>query len=728
MNIDEEILQDFLVEAGELYELLGEQIVDLEQRPQDEELLNAIFRAFHTIKGGAGFLKLNEMVEVCHSAEDIFDKLRRNELNADARLIDSILQVIDVVGDMFEQVRGGEAVTGASVELLAELKAVLTGSADGDEQNAEAPTEVAVEPAALPTQETQAAVASSMDDEFDAMLQAAQAEESATPKEGKDDGLITDDEFESLLDDLHGKGQHGAVNATAKTDEHKADDGLITDDEFESLLDDIHGKGQHGTVDVSAQTNEHKADDGLITDDEFENLLDDIHGKGQHGTVAKSEGAKPMPEPLVETVTAENKTDEVKAAVPEKTESKAPVQEKTNTQPKAKVAQAESSVRVDTSRLDDIMNLVGELVLVRNRLGMLKQTVQEAPVVDAISNLELVTSDLQASVMKTRMQPIKKVFNRFPRVIRDLARKLKKDIDLQLIGEETDLDKNLVEALVDPMIHLVRNSIDHGIELPEERYKNGKPRQGTITLSAVQEGDQILLTITDDGKGMDHEMLRGIAVNKGIMSEDEAARLSDVEAYNLIFAPGFSTKEEISDISGRGVGMDVVKTRIAELNGTVEIDSKFGQGTVITIRLPLTLAILPTLMVNLADYQFALPLTNVSEAFNMVPEEINHVDCQEVILVRNKPLPLYYLHSWLVNDSVFEGPQASHKVIVVQMGSQKFCLVVDHLLGQEEVVIKPLGAMLTNTPGFAGATITGDGSIALVLDMPSLIKRYASAC
>jgi len=385
-------------------------------------------------------------------------------------------------------------------------------------------------------------------------------------------------------------------------------------------------------------------------------------------------------------------------------------------------------VRVDTSRLDDIMNLVGELVLVRNRLGMLKQTVQEAPVVDAISNLELVTSDLQASVMKTRMQPIKKVFNRFPRVIRELARKLKKDIDLQLIGEETDLDKNLVEALVDPMIHLVRNSIDHGIELPEERYKNGKPRQGTITLSAVQEGDQILLTITDDGKGMDHEMLRGIAVNKGIMSEDEAARLSDVEAYNLIFAPGFSTKEEISDISGRGVGMDVVKTRIAELNGTVEIDSKFGQGTVITIRLPLTLAILPTLMVNLADYQFALPLTNVSEAFNMVPEEINHVDGQEVILVRNKPLPLYYLHSWLANDSVFEGPQASHKVIVVQMGSQKFCLVVDHLLGQEEVVIKPLGAMLTNTPGFAGATITGDGSIALVLDMPSLIKRYASAC
>lgn len=720
MNIDEEILQDFLVEAGELYELLGEQIVELEQRPQDEDLLNGIFRAFHTIKGGAGFLKLSEMVEVCHSAEDIFDKLRRNELNANARLIDSILQVIDVVGDMFEQVRGGEEVNSAPTELLTELKAVLSGAGEQKETAVSAPAV-----------EIEAPVASSMDDEFDAMLQAAQSPlENKKVEAAAGDGLITDDEFDNLLDQIHGSGKHGSIDQDS--DKKKVDDGLITDDEFDNLLDDIHGKGKHGSV-VAA---EKKVDDGLITDDEFDSLLDDIHGKGKHGNVAAAESPSVAPAgesvaavveaPVIIADASADKTAEAEAATSGKPQTKAPV--KSKAPGKAKAPQAESSVRVDTARLDDIMNLVGELVLVRNRLGMLKQTVQEAPVVDAISNLELVTSDLQASVMKTRMQPIKKVFNRFPRVVRDLARKLEKDIDLQLIGEETDLDKNLVEALVDPMIHLVRNSIDHGIELPEERYKNGKPRQGTITLSAVQEGDQILLTITDDGKGMDHEILRGIAVSKGVMSEDEAARLSDVEAYNLIFAPGFSTKAEISDISGRGVGMDVVKTRIAELNGTVEIDSTFGKGTVITIRLPLTLAILPTLMVNLADYQFALPLTNVSEAFNMKPDEISHVDGQEVLLVRNRPLPLYYLHSWLVNDSVFEGPQASHKVIVVQMGSQKFCLVVDHLLGQEEVVIKPLGAMLTDTPGFAGATITGDGSIALVLDMPSLIKHYASAC
>ncbi len=743
MNIDDEILQDFLIEAGELFELLGEQIVELEQQPQDAELLNAIFRAFHTIKGGAGFLKITAMVEVCHRAEDVFDLLRRGELIADAVLIDVILQVIDVVGDMFEQVREGEELEHASPELLRQLEALMKPE----------PKESAVAPATAETDTATVAsevvdetgkdssnqVSSSIDDEFDAMLQAAQ-NDSAEASENSDDGLITDDEFEDLLDQIHGAGKHSSVIETEATG---GESDLITDEEFESLLDEIHGEGKHSAAKSekdASSTGEADTDDGLITDEEFESMLDQIHGEGKHGAVSTATGAadKPVtavvePKSPVGDVASEPEADSPPAAVEEKPAVSAVTKSGTSkksdkSRTGAKASSAESSVRVDTSRLDDIMNLVGELVLVRNRLTMLKQIVQEGSVVDAISNLEIVTSDLQASVMKTRMQPIKKVFNRFPRVIRDLARSLNKDINLVLVGEDTDLDKNLVEALADPMIHLVRNSVDHGIESPEDRFKNGKPRQGTVTLSAVQEGDQILLTISDDGKGMDHELLRSIAVSKGLMSEDEAARLTEVEAYNLIFAPGFSTKTEISDVSGRGVGMDVVKTRIAELNGTVEIDSTPGQGTVITIRLPLTLAILPTLMVNLADYQFALPLTNVNEAFNMDPEEINIVDGQEVLLVRDKPLPLYYLHSWLVNDRVFEGPQASHKVIVVQMGSQKFCLVVDHLLGQEEVVIKPLGTMLTDTPGFAGATITGDGSIALVLDMPSLVKRYAVAC
>ncbi|MCK5336397.1 MAG: chemotaxis protein CheA, partial [Gammaproteobacteria bacterium] len=355
-----------------------------------------------------------------------------------------------------------------------------------------------------------------------------------------------------------------------------------------------------------------------------------------------------------------------------------------------------------------------------------KDSISDENVNDAIASLELVSSELQNSVMKTRMQPIKKVFSRFPRVIRDLARQLNKDINLELIGEETDLDKSLVEALADPLIHLVRNAADHGIESPDERYKSGKSRQGKVTLSAKQEGDQILLTVSDDGKGMDHNKLRSIAVEKGMMSEDAASQLSDKEAFNLIFAAGFSTKTEISDVSGRGVGMDLVKTRINELSGNLEIDSTLGEGSIISIYLPLTLAILPTLMVKLNQYQFALPLSNVLEAFNMEPEQINVVDGQEVIRVRDKPLPLFFLNPWLVYGDNFNGAQTSQKVIVIQMGNQRFCLVVDHIAGQEEVVIKPLGSMLSHTQGFAGATITGDGSIALIIDVPSLITAYAA--
>jgi len=343
-----------------------------------------------------------------------------------------------------------------------------------------------------------------------------------------------------------------------------------------------------------------------------------------------------------------------------------------------------------------------------------------------------VTADLQTSVMKTRMQPIKKVFGRFPRVVRDLARSLNKDVALEMVGEETDLDKNLVEALADPLVHLVRNAVDHGIEMPDVREAAGKSRQGTVILAAEQEGDHILLSIEDDGGGMNADVLRGIAVKKGLMDKETAARLDDRDAFNLIFAPGFSTKTEISDISGRGVGMDVVKTRITQLNGSIEIDSREGRGTRLAIKVPLTLAIIPTLMVMLREQIFALPLVNVNEIFNLDLRHTNIIDGQLVVMVRNTPLPLFYLNKWLVREHpiLTEVPEdtddsnESH-VVVVHVGTQKIGFVVDQLIGQEEVVIKPLGAMLTKIQGLAGATITGDGKIALILDVPSLLKRYA---
>jgi len=380
---------------------------------------------------------------------------------------------------------------------------------------------------------------------------------------------------------------------------------------------------------------------------------------------------------------------------------------------------------VDTQRLDDIMNMVGELVLVRNRLVRLGIKANDEVLSKAVANLDVVTADLQTSVMKTRMQPIKKVFGRFPRVVRDLARNLKKEINLELQGEETDLDKNLVEALADPLVHLVRNSVDHGIELPADREASGKPRVGKVILAAEQEGDHILLSITDDGGGMDPDKLRGIAVDKGVMDEDAAARLTDAEAFALIFAPGFSTKKEISDVSGRGVGMDVVKTKIAQLNGSIEIDSNLGEGTRITIKVPLTLAIMPTLMIMLGNQTFALPLVSVNEIFHMDLTKSNVVDGQECVTVREKAVPIFHLKRWLVTGAMNDpNPEEAH-VVIVSVGTQRVGFVVDQLIGQEEVVIKPLGKMLHGTPGMAGATITGDGTIALILDVPSMLKRYA---
>ena len=387
--------------------------------------------------------------------------------------------------------------------------------------------------------------------------------------------------------------------------------------------------------------------------------------------------------------------------------------------------QSDTTVRVDTKTLDVIMNMVGELVLVRNRLVSLGIASNDEEMSKAVANLDVVTADLQGAVMKTRMQPIKKVFGRFPRVVRDLARTLKKEIELVMVGEDTDLDKNLVEALADPLVHLVRNSCDHGVEMPDVREKAGKPRQGTITLSASQQGDHILLCIEDDGAGMDPEKLKSIAISRGVLDADSAARMSDNDAYNLIFAPGFSTKSEISDISGRGVGMDVVKTSIVSLNGSVHIDSTWGKGTRLEIKVPLTLAILPTLMVEVGQQTFALPLGCVNEIFHLDLKKANVVDGQLTIIVRDKAIPLFYLHKWLVRGAGKTARQDQGHVVIVQIGTQQVGFVVDNLIGQEEVVIKPLDNLLQGTPGMAGATITSDGGIALILDVPSLLKAYA---
>lgn len=720
-EVDQDILQDFLIEAGEILELLSEQLVDLEQSPDDPDLLNAIFRGFHTVKGGAGFLQLTPLVDCCHVAENVFDTLRKHQRSVTPELMDTVLSALDTVNEMFEEVRSGQMPDSADPQLISQLEFFAQPESEAvppaepaPEPVVEAPVEPATEPAVeAPVEPPAAAVQDA-------------------------EGDITDAEFESLLDALH---DGGAPTAAPTPSEPKSDpvtdaasgSDEITEEEFEALLDQLHGSGQPPTPaspaaaentpkQESAPTTNSGSDD-LITDDEFEALLDELHGKGgapvSPDTVASKEPAK-QTEQAPQAVSKPAVSAKAAASAPA-----APAADKKVAPKKETAPAAETTVRVDTSRLDDIMNMVGELVLVRNRLVRLGGQSSDPEVAKAVSNLDVVTADLQTSVMKTRMQPIKKVFGRFPRVVRDLSRKLKKEINLRLIGEDTDLDKNLVEALADPLIHLVRNAVDHGIEGPEIREQKGKPRVGEVVLSAEQEGDHILLTISDDGAGMNPQVLRNKAVEKGQLDQDAADRLTDQEAFNLIFAAGLSTKEEISDVSGRGVGMDVVKTKISQLNGTINVWSEEGKGSKIIIKVPLTLAIMPTLMVMLGQQTFALPLVNVNEIFQLDISRANIVDGQEVLVIREKTLPLFYLKEWLVHGSDVSRELKNAHVVVVSVGTQKVGFVVDQLIGQEEVVIKPLGEMLHGTPGMAGATITGDGRIALILDIPGMLKHYA---
>ncbi|MGF6091301.1 chemotaxis protein CheA [Pseudomonas sp. 18173] len=746
---DEEILQDFLVEAGEILEQLSEQLVELESRPDDADLLNAIFRGFHTVKGGAGFLQLNELVECCHIAENVFDILRKGERRVDSELMDVVLEALDAVNSMFSEVRERSPITAATPELLAAL-ARLAEPQSADEV-VSAPVVAAVE-----APEAEAESGDITDNEFEQLLDSlnavkAQAEAPAAVSAPVSDAAasdeITDAEFESLLDQLHGKGQFAVdavVPAPAAPEAPKAagDSSDITDDEFEALLDQLHGKGNFAvealesaiaSVPAPAAPSAAAAGSDLITDHEFESLLDELHGKGKFsevGTATVANGSNASVAAPVAKAAAPKpvaKAPEPKAEAPAPVAAAAPAAARAPAAPPAEkpASEAETTVRVDTARLDEIMNMVGELVLVRNRLVRLGLNSGDEAMSKAVSNLDVVTADLQTAVMKTRMQPIKKVFGRFPRLVRDLARQLKKEINLELVGEETDLDKNLVEALADPLVHLVRNAVDHGIESPEEREASGKARGGKVILAAEQEGDHILLSISDDGKGMDPNVLRSIAVKRGVMDKDAADRLSDTECYNLIFAPGFSTKTEISDVSGRGVGMDVVKTKISQLNGSINIYSAKGQGSKIVIKVPLTLAIMPTLMVMLGNQAFAFPLVNVNEIFHLDLSTTNVVDGQEVVIVRDKALPLFYLKRWLVSSAAHEEQREGH-VVILSVGTQRIGFVVDQLVGQEEVVIKPLGKMLQGTAGMSGATITGDGRIALILDVPSMLKRYAT--
>lgn len=621
MQLDDEILQNFLVEAQEIIKNLDSQLIELESSPNDSALLNAVFRAFRTIKGGAGFLNLHALVEVALRAEDICDLLRKGTRTVTPRIMDAFFHVHDTLRTMFAALRAGAIPEHATPELLAELVSLASGNfRTGD----------AVTPGS---------------GEFDEVV-AAMLNVETTPAVGASN-VISDDEFDQMLDRL--TTQESAAPAAAS-----AHSGTITDDEFDALLDNLQGP-------------------------------------------PKSKAAAPAAAPAVAA---------------EKLEA-----------PDAATENKDNTIRVGTEVLDRVMNMVGGLVRIRNRLKNLQAAISNPEITQAVANLEVVTRDLESTAMKIRMQPIKKVFDRFPRVVRDLARSLDKEIELILEGEETDLDTHLVEALSDPLMHLVRNACDHGVETPAERDRAGKSRAGRVKLSAEKIDDQVVLTIADDGNGMNAEVLRTKVVEKGLLDAESAARLSERECFELIFLPGFSTKDQISDVSGGGVGMDVVKTRIAQINGSIEIDSKLVAGTIIQIRVPLTLASIRTLLVMVGNQVFALPLVNVKEIIDFKLAYAHDVNGEKTVMVREKVLPLIYLSRWLVNEVPEYVSDRGH-VVIVRVSNQTIGLLVDQLIGQEEIVFKPSGTLLHGTGGVSGATITGNGRIARILDLPSLIDAY----
>ncbi len=615
----QEILNDFLTESNEMLEVLDQRFVTLESDPNNTDLLNEIFRAMHSMKGSAGFLGFNHLVDVAHRGENILNKLRQAEMAVNPAIISVILETIDVIKAIMADIReSGTDNHVPTAAIAAKLDEILNGTAA-----ASAPI-------------------------------AAHAAAPAPPK----------------------------VEAAAPTPPPAAP--VVSPPTLGEIL----------------------VNDGLASK---EQVLDALTAQ-QHQPEPKT----PLGEILLQA----------KAITERALDQALHKQEK---QPKP--VEEDATIRVETKRLDSVMNLVGELVLGRNRLikigTQLEQQHESDPQVrvlsETLAQLNLVTTDLQLAVMKTRMLPIKKVFAKLPRMVRDLSQKLNKQVHLEMRGEETELDKSVADEIGDPLVHLVRNAIDHGIETPAERQAKGKAGEGQLTIAASQEGNSIVIRINDDGRGIQVEKIKEKALAKGLISEAELATMEHREILNLIFLPGFSTAEKVTDVSGRGVGMDVVRTNIRKINGSVDLESEPGKGSQIIIKLPLTIAIIQALMVEVERSIFAIPLSTVIEAVRISRSEIKTINGREVLHLRDRVLPLIRL------AQEFDIPTDSNRerfyVVVAALGDRRVGVVVDELRSQEEVVIKSIWDYLETVKGVSGATITGEGKVVLILDTSELVQN-----
>ncbi|HNH24564.1 MAG TPA: chemotaxis protein CheA [Accumulibacter sp.] len=639
----EDLLQDFLQEAGDLLSDVDNKLVDLERTPKDLRLLNDIFRGFHTIKGGAGFLNAVELVSLCHLTENLFDRLRNGELHLTSGLMDTIMASTQAVRDMFREIGQGRQPEPAPEEVRVALRAALDGKT--------AEPAAAPESAAVPSTEPTTAPAAPAEPVAAVAAPTSIAQPGSAPE--------TEPDWQAL---------HRAVT------------------------------GQPATLVPTPAT-------------------DVVAAKASPAApAAEIDPAKLQPHFPPEGRRASDRPGAVAGNAP------------TGRRADEKAASRETTIRVDTARLDQVLNLSGEIGLTKNRLTSLRadilagrtdtDTLQALD--QAVSQLDLLVSDLQNSVMKTRMQPIGRLFQKYPRIARDLARQLGKDVELALVGEETEVDKTMIEDLADPLIHLIRNAVDHGVESPDERRAVGKPPKSVVRLEARQEGDHIVLIIADDGRGMSPERIRAKAVEKKIIGEEEANTLDDRQSLNLIFLPGFSTMSQASAVSGRGVGMDVVKTNIQKLNGAIEIRSEPGKGSVFIISLPLTLAILPVLLVLLGEQPFALPLSMVREILPIDHQKMQEVGGKETLVVRGEILPVVSLARLLGWPQVRKPDYG----VLMQSAERSFILAVDNFAGRDDAVIKALDDFRPR--GVAGVTTLSNGQIVLILDMKELLSDMAA--
>lgn len=666
----QEIMEDFLIEAFEMNEQLDQDLVELEHNPEDLDLLNRIFRVAHTIKGSSSFLNLNILTHLTHNMEDVLNRARKGEIKITPDIMDVVLRSIDLMKTLLVTIRdtGSDTNNGKENEIeeaVKQLQAITSQNLEGAKEGTkEAPKK---------------------------------ENEKEVRKEAKKENIKENQENKAKAPTAKNPASDNPL-----ADEPDLDYTNMSAEEVEAEIERLLNKRQEADKERRAQ-------------------------KKQEAKPKQEEQAKPKQEvaPTKETP----KTETPKAP---KTETKAKAKADTE-ENKAPSIGVEQTVRVDVRRLDHLMNLIGELVLGKNRLIRIYSDVEERydgekfleELNQVVSSISAVTTDLQLAVMKTRMQPVGKVFNKFPRMVRDLSRELGKSIELIIEGEETELDKSIVEEIGDPLIHIIRNSCDHGIEPLEERRRLNKPETGKVQLSAYNEGNHIVIKISDDGKGLDPVMLKEKAVEKGVISERDAEGMSDREAFNLIFKPGFSTAKVVSNVSGRGVGMDVVKTNIEKLNGIIEIDSEVGVGTTQKLKIPLTLAIIQALLVGVQEEYYAIPLSSVLETVRISQDEIYTVDGKSVLRLRDEVLSLVRLSDIFKVDAILESNSDVY-VVIIGLADQKIGVIVDYLIGQEEVVIKSLGYYLKNTRGIAGATVRGDGKITLIVDVGAMMDMAKS--